>query len=303
MAAEHPAYEPMIAAAECMANAERIIYREKAALNINIDSLDFLESGLIGDEYSSITSTIGSLKAKRTSTNPDFAAYIVRQLVDHHIHRGDTVLIAMTGSFPGLNIASLCALETLGIEMYVMCSLAASSYGANQDQFTWLHMEDLLRRENALEHRSDAVTLGATGDVGGGLSEDGKAMLRSTAEKLGYDITESHTKTRQKRLRKKLRGQSTSYDLFINIGGNQFVLGANGRDLPGGWIDPANTSSWKKLARNSDGMIFDFLKDEVPVLNLLHVEAIATAAGLPVDPVERPEIGHSPIYFLGQTEE
>jgi poly-gamma-glutamate system protein len=34
--------------------------------------------GLLGDEYSSITTTLGSLDAKETALNPEFAALVVR---------------------------------------------------------------------------------------------------------------------------------------------------------------------------------------------------------------------------------
>jgi poly-gamma-glutamate system protein len=302
-ASRHPAHVAMTDAAQCMVNSERVLFAAKQTQGLIADSLDINQTGLIGEEYSDITSTLGSLTAKRTSTNPDFAAYIVRQLVDHNIRRGDTVLVAMTGSFPGLNVATLCALDALDVEAYVMCSLAASSYGANQENFTWLHMEDLLIRHKFLTQRSDAITLGASGDVGGGLSEAGKSALRQVAIDLGYEMTEQPTSNQQKRARQKLRGEPHDYDLFINIGGNQIVLGTRGRDLPGGWIDPANTSAWRKLAHSSSGMIFDFLRKDVPVLNLLHVESIAENAGLPIDPVTFPETGAAPIYFIGSPEE
>lgn len=293
----------MVEAADCMVNAERVIFDKKAALSLIDTSLDQNRTGLIGDEFTDMTSTIGSLPAKRTSTTPDFAAYIVRMLIDHNIRRGDTVLVAMTGSFPGLNIATHCALETLGIEAYFMCSLAASSYGANQEQCTWLHMEDLLVKQSIFSSRSDVVTLGATGDVGGGLSEQAKQTLRKIAGELDYEITESTSANRQTRARARLRGEPGSYALLINIGGNQVMLGNRGRDLPGGWIDPANTGVWKKLSRKSTGVIFEFLHADVPVLNLLHVEDVANAAGIPIDAVPFPEIGSGPIYHLGLGEE
>ena len=111
----HVAYPLMIEAAGRCQRAEEALYAHKVAMGLYDASLDPNHTGLVGVEYSKITTTLGNIKAKRTATNPDFAAYIVRELVDHGIGTGDTVLVTMTGSFAGLDLAVLEALETLRI--------------------------------------------------------------------------------------------------------------------------------------------------------------------------------------------
>jgi poly-gamma-glutamate system protein len=296
---KHSAYDQMIEAARRESTALRSLYYHKVALNLEEEALDPNQTGVIGVEYSTITSTTGLLKAKRTGANPDFAAYVVRELVDHGITSDDTVLVTMTGSFPGVNLAVLMALETLGIPSVRISSLGASSYGANQEHFTWLDMEDALYVERKLRQRSDYVTLGATGDVGGGLPEEGKWRLRRTAKKLGYELTESRSLRRQSSLRRKLLGSPQDYKLLINVGGNQAVLGKGkeGRELPGGWN---NSDSFKEGDRDNEsleGIMFEFLEAGVPVLNLLHIEDIANSAGIPIDPQPLPKIGESPVYY------
>jgi poly-gamma-glutamate system protein len=296
----HPAYDQMVEAARRMKIAMRSLYFHKMANGLEVDSLDPNHTGLIGVEYSTITSTPGYLKAKRSVANPDFAAYVVRELVDHGITSDDTVLVTMTGSMPGGNLAVLLALETLGIPSVRIASLGASSYGANQEHFTWLDMEDVLYLEHKLEHRSDYVTLGATGDVGGGLPEGGKWSLRHTAERLGYDVVESKSLRRQSRLRRQLRGSPEKYSLLINIGGNHAMLGKGpeGRELPGGWNDPRDLKSEFSDTDDLNGIMFNFLQDGIPVLNILHIEDIAKSAGIPFDPQPLPKIGESPVYYV-----
>lgn len=278
--------------------ALRSLYYHKVALGLSDDVLDPNQTGVIGVEFSTITSTVGSLKAKRTGANPDFAAYIVRELIDHGLTSDDTVLVTMTGSFPGVNLAVLLALETLGIPSVRISSLGASSYGANQESFAWLDMEDVLCVERKLNQRSDYVTLGGTGDVGGGLPEDGKWRLRRTAERLGYNVVESGSLRRQSALRRKLLGSPQIYKLLINIGGNQAMLGKSkhGRGLPGGWIDPMEFTYRNGEDNSLAGIVFDFLAEDVPVLNLLHIEDVAKSAGIPIDPHPLPKIGDSPVY-------
>jgi poly-gamma-glutamate system protein len=296
----HPAYPLMLEAAQRQRRAEAVLYGHKLAMGLYDPVLDPNRTGLIGVEYSEITTTLGMLKAKRTVTNPDFAAFIVRTLTDHGIGVGDSVLVTMTGSFPGGNLAVLMALETMNISSLRVCSLGASSYGANQESFTWIDMEDLLYRDGMLLYRSDFVTLGGTGDVGGGLPVGGKTFLRRKADSLGYTVFKTRSARKQAALRREQLGAPESFALLVNIGGNQAMLGKGkqGRELPGGWIDPASDVWRNEDGTNSDGIIFDFLQAGVPVLNLLHIDELAAAAGLPVDPPSFLPPGESRIYDL-----
>lgn len=210
----HPAYSLMLEAAKRQKRAEAVLYLQKLALGLFDGELDPHRTGLIGVEYSTITTTLGSLKAKRTAANPDFAAYVVRVLTDHGIGAGDSVLVTMTGSFPGMNLAALVALETLNVSSLRVCSLGASSYGANQEAFTWLDIEDTLYRDGMLMYRSDFVTLGGTGDVGGGLPVDSKRFLRRKADSLGYSFLKSRSLKTQSALRREQLGLPRGYALL-----------------------------------------------------------------------------------------
>ena len=178
--------------------------------------------------------------------------------------------------------------------------MGASSFGANQEEFTWLDIEDFLVQQGLLERHSDFVTLGGSGDVGGGIDKDARLDLRRKAERLGYTILKSSSAKGQRKLREKELGYPRKYALLINVGGNYAMLGGKpGRELPGGWI-PAFVDSMENddSPDEVEGIVFDYLEEGVPVLNLLHIEDIAASAGIPFDPAELPPIGQASLYFM-----
>lgn len=296
----HPAFSLMTEAARKQKSAQHTLYLYKMELGLYDAKLDPNRTGVVGVESSPITTTLGYLKSKRAAAHPDFAAYVVRELIDHGIGADDSVVVTMTGSFPGLNLAVLMALETLEIPSLRLVSIGASSYGANQEAFTWLDMEDALVRAGKLHRRSDYVSFGGTGDVGGGLSEEGKLLIRLKSERLGYPILQSRSLKQQSKLRRKLVGSPKHYKLLINIGGNHAMMGKTriGRELPGGWINPSDISGIADSTNEVSGIIFEFLEAGVPVLNLLHVESIASAFQIPFDPDSLPPPGQTGVYFL-----
>jgi poly-gamma-glutamate system protein len=295
---ETSVYDHMLAAAQHMQRAERQIYLSKQSLGLVNEKDDVNRTGLVGDEYTPLTTTVGVLSAKRSSTNPDFAAYLTKLLLEQKLSRNDTVLVTMTGSFPGMNLALLCALEELKIPSLRIASLGSSSYGANQLDMTWIDMEDILVREGLLSRRSDYVTLGGTGDIGGGLEDETIEFLRRKCARLGFALIESGNKRAQYEERLSLFGDPNDYALLINAGGNHLMLGTGpeGRELPGGFIKPESSTWQGDVSSTSGGLVFDFLYSGIPVLNLLHVEDIATRAGIPFDPSPLPRLGTSAVY-------
>ncbi|MBK6765845.1 MAG: poly-gamma-glutamate system protein [bacterium] len=297
---QHPAYDQMLRAAQHTQRASREIYLVKHRLGLLNQADDVNRTGLLGEEYTQLTTTPGYIIAKRTATNPDFSAYLVRLLREQDLDSGDTVLVTMTGSLPGLNLALLCALETLDIPAFRVASLGASSYGANQLAMTWIDIEDVLAREGLIECRSDLVTLGGTGDIGGGIPQETREELRLKCARLGYPLLEAGNTSEQYEERLALLGDPRGYALLINVGGNHLMLGTGpeGRELPGGFIRPGSDTWQRVVSTHTGGVVFDFLHAGVPVLNLLHVEELAELAGIPVDPTPLPRLGTSPVYFV-----
>ena len=66
------------AASQRAAACYEAIYAEKLSRGLEMDAgADINRTGMIGLDYSFITTTVGNLEAKRTSTNPNMAAVVV----------------------------------------------------------------------------------------------------------------------------------------------------------------------------------------------------------------------------------
>ncbi len=73
--------EEKLEAARLMVNGMSAIRQAKAEKGVAIDSLDDPNgTGMIGAEFTAITTTLGPLEVKRTSTDPGFAAAVVEML-------------------------------------------------------------------------------------------------------------------------------------------------------------------------------------------------------------------------------
>ena len=118
------------------------IYQEKLDRGLSMDpGADINKTGMIGLDYSFITTTIGNLEAKRTSTNPNMAAVVVDMLQELKLQPGDKVAVNCSGSFPALNIAVMCAVGEMELDPFLITSFGSSTHGANDPEFTYLDME------------------------------------------------------------------------------------------------------------------------------------------------------------------
>jgi hypothetical protein len=147
----HPQFAEMLMAARSMQAASRVLWLEKEMRGLAPSmQADPNRTGMIGQEYTPITTTIGELPAKRTATNPDFAAALVRQIASLGLARGTPVVIVVSGSFVGGDVAAITATETLGLRPIVIASLSASMWGANEPEFSLIDMLAALR-----DHKGD----------------------------------------------------------------------------------------------------------------------------------------------------
>ena len=119
-------------AAERMERIEAFIKESITEKGIAMEAKDLNGTGLIGPDFTPLTSTMGEEGAKRSSLNPEFAALMVRYFHDAGLEKGDTVAIGSSGSFPGFLIATLAATEELGLKAKVIASLGSSMYGATR---------------------------------------------------------------------------------------------------------------------------------------------------------------------------
>lgn len=269
------------------------IYQLKTDRDLEIDpTADINRTGMIGLEYSFITTTIGNLEAKRTSTNPNMAAVAVDMFRELGLQPGDRVAINCSGSFPALNVAVLCAVDVLELEPYLISSFGASTHGANDPDLTWLDMEHHLYELGLIGHKSDLFSIGGMEDVGKemdpGLRENITARIQSYGYALFYDEDLVHNvKTRYGIYR-----DQGDVKCFVNVGGNDASFGDSNIvvHVDGGILTALPEKD------NSTGLVQLFLKDSIPVIHLLNIKTLAADYGLPIDPVPIPEVGEGGVY-------
>jgi len=236
------------------------------------DSLhDPEKTGLIGIEYSELTTTMGYEQSKELSAKVGWASWLVRQLAGRGIGPKSKVAVGMTGSFPGINFALFAALQELGADVRCISSIGASSWGANEIGFSWPELERFLIEEGVLRTGSGAVTLGGTGDRGAEWDDYsmGLAMSAVNSSRLPLIKPLHLTDAVTKRLR--FYGYLKDYDCYINVGGGHASLGGGAklRFDKGGWFTEPMA-----IRGDPDGMMDWFLKSRVPCLNLLFLKEL-----------------------------
>ena len=280
-------------ASEKAAACFEAIYRLKQERGLEMNAAaDINQTGMIGLEYSYITTTIGNLEAKRTATNPNMAAVVVDMFSELGLQPGDRVAINCSGSFPALNIAVMCAVEVMELEPYLISSFGASTHGANDPELTWLDMEHHLIEEGLLHHPSDLFSIGGMEDLGKEMPEELVSTIVSRL--LGYGYRQFYHEDLLENIRQRYRIYREQGDVkcFINVGGNDASFGDSSVMIhtDGGILTELSEKD------NSTGLVQLFLKDGIPVIHLLNMKSLATEYGLPIDPVPLPEPGEGDVY-------
>lgn len=282
------------AASERAAACYEAIYAEKLSRGLEMDAgADINRTGMIGLDYSFITTTVGNLEAKRTSTNPNMAAVVVDMLHELKLQPGDKVAVNCSGSFPALNIAVMCALQELQLEPYLISSFGSSTHGANDPEFTYLDMEHLLVEQGLLSHRSDLFSIGGMEDLGKEMPPE--VVDAIVARIKGYAYTQFYDEDL-------IHNVLTRYDIycgqgdvkcFINVGGNDASFGDSSVMVhtDGGILTQLSEKD------NSTGLVQLFLKNGIPVIHLLNIKSLAAEYGLPIDPVPLPAVGQGGVYY------
>ena len=147
-----------------MARCEEVLYAEKSRLGLADEERDPLHTGLIGVEFSPLTTSLGHLADKRAAAQPAMADVVADYLNKAGVKKGDWIALNASGSFPGFNLAALCAAETLGINVQGVFSYGSSMYGGTDAGFTFPVMLDLLNERGLLSTRFVAVAPGGAWD-------------------------------------------------------------------------------------------------------------------------------------------
>lgn len=286
-------YSLMYNASERTKKAFDAVKEEKQAKGLPILRLDDPnETGLIGDEYTEITTTLGNLEAKRSTTNPNISAMITDMLVQCGVKSGDTVAVNLSSSFPAVNLAVLCALDAMEVKGIVISSVGASTYGGNIPDFTYLDMEHFLYSNGYITNHSTYFSMGGINDQGKEMPEELKESIKLRIMGHGLEFLNYDDLTENTAARLVLYQKQGAVSCFINAGGNSLSFG-DGDEMVGaknGIILPGVST------RKSGGLVPAFLKENVPVIHLLNMKGLLPAYGLPIDPMPIPPVGAGGVY-------
>jgi len=299
--------EEMLEASRIMDDAVKTIgkYCDENGIKID-DSIDPNHTGLVGPEYTELTTTLGHLEAKRTTTNPNIAGLIVYLLTTAGVSAGDTIAIGSSASFPALLVASLAASKALNVYPVVIASLGASSYGATNEKFNLLKIYRLLLDENIIAIPPAALSLGGTKDTGRNFEPKIKTELLKQIKESGFPfIYEPDLKKNVNRRMEIYKEQSAKKRIsaFINTGGSYSNLGVSSLVLH---LKPGLNTKAAIPSEDERGVIFAMLAKEIPVIHLLFIKGLAMKFGLTWDPLPLPEPGkeelkdfrpHNETYF------
>jgi len=292
-----PHFDEKLEAANRMRRGMEVLRLHRVRNVAGVDrELDAADTGIIGQASSSTTTTTGSLAAKRTSANPNWAAVVVDLLLDAGVRRGDLVAVGMSGSFPALNLGALSAAEVLGLEAVSISGVGASSFGANFVSFSWLDMERVLIDAEVISRGSVAASLGGTQDRALGISREGRRRLRAAIDRNRVPFIETQEPSASIERRMEIYGEHAGgrrFAAYVNVGGSLVSIGPKSVKRlyrPGLNLRP------DPRGVGVDSVMMRFLRDGVPVINLSKVVALAERYGMPIEPTELPPVGSGLVF-------
>lgn len=286
-----------LAAAKLARQAMDEIKTIRVERGIEIDPVtDISQSGLIGCAMSSVTSNNGSLSAKQTTVNPNFAAVVVDMLKDAGVQEGDTIAVGFSGSFPAMNICVLAAAETLKLKPIIISSATGSQWGANCPELLWIDMEKELVDRGVFRWRSIAASLGGIEDRAIGTSDEGLKVLSQSIERNDMQFIDPHDyldSVNHRMAHYRNRAQGAPIKAYVNVGGGTVSVGLKaGKQL----FQPGLNRHKPLAPLPADSVMARMIGDDIPVIHLVHIDDLAAAYGLPVQPAEIPRVGEGDVY-------
>lgn len=292
-----------VSAMELFVRAQKVLWdaRDQAVdeeTNSELAVTDPLRTGLVGVEWSAITTTPGALGAKRTTAHPLWVPVFRSWFDNAGLKQGDTVGIGASGSFPGMVLAARIAAESMHLETVMIGSLTASNYGANVPAMDLAEMDARLRGAGLLRQRPAAFTPGGDEDGALDLAPGDRVSVVDRILSLGSlghlpaNLADSISWRERKLLGTAPVGAGPTTGLFVNIGGHaaNYGVGAAPLALPPGLILEAGRRGlpMPEPGERGDSVIFRALRRGLPVVHVLNIRGLAAANGIPYDPTRIP---------------
>ncbi len=240
-------------------------------------------TGMIGVEWSPVTTTLGSLEAKRTAADPLWSVRALRHFRLLGLKKGDRVALLSSSSFPGLVFSLVVAAEHAGLELLWIHSLGASTWGTNMPEMLWPRIAHLLRSGGFMSARPDFYTLGGGGEIGLGLPHEGVKALEESAAADGVALLIERGLEEMIERKGELI-LSFAPSLVISVGGSHTAFGGEVVPPGGGLFLPEES----KRVEFGSGVLRDVLASGVPVLHLLDLRSLSSRWCIPYDGAPRP---------------
>jgi poly-gamma-glutamate system protein len=295
----NPLYTEMLKAAGVMQEASRILYAEKSARGLlPSDGADPNRTGMIGFEYTPMTTEQADAPSKRTTTNPDFAAALVRLVASLGLPPGTPVVLALSGSFVGADVAMLAAVEVLDLRPVLVVSAGTSQWGANNPEFNLLDMLALFRERGVIRTRATVAVIGGPDGAGAGMDDNARAALRASAARDRVPLVETHP------LSAVIDGIVAHVDAalggskpgaVINVGGA--VIGPGTCNESFTFPTGITTTPLPCSGGGTPGVLMRYLSPDVPAVQILNIRRLAIDLGLPYDPIPLPAPGENPAVY------
>ncbi|HEU5169523.1 MAG TPA: poly-gamma-glutamate system protein [Gemmatimonadales bacterium] len=293
LALEHPRGAPpeiRARAVDTMTRGLAVAAEERARRGIAIDRrADPAGSGLIGVEFSLLTTTLGTLSSKQTSVDPAWAGVVADLLWQAGVRPGALVASGMSGSFPGLNLAVAAAADAIGAGLVTVASLGASSWGANQPEWTWAEIEAALLEAGVVRPQPRAYMPGGEGDTGSGFPPGGReavlaAIGRSGVDRLDASDLPSAVDARLRFYDAHAARLGRPIAAYVNVGGSEASLGRCPRVLNAapGLITPAAMPACGMDPGIVDGVMQHMAGRGIPVIHLLNLKELALRFDVPL---------------------
>ncbi len=248
---------------------------------------------LIGEEISVITTDLGDSLSKQVSTNPNFAAAFVQMFDEIGIKRGDTVSVAITGSFPAINIAFYSACKVSGVYPIVITSVGASQWGANKPDETWLDFEKFFNEKGIFPYKSIAASIGGKSDIARDLSEEGKNILFNTVQGHGTRFIKANSIVESARERVAIFDSvSSNVKAFVNIGGGVASLGVGNSKF----ISPGVNLDLFDVEFPKTGALTILAERGLPIIHISEIVDLEKRYGLKEENYIIPRVGKGEIF-------
>lgn len=275
-------------AVDLMRQCEAALWRAKLKSRAVIDESLDPHTGLVGPEFTALTTTLGHLSDKRAACLPEQAGAVAGYLLRAGLKRGDWIAVNASASFPGFLLATLCAAQTMGLNTLTVFSYGASMYGGTEPRFTFPLALDEMNRLGLLTMKLDAISPGGAYDrMDEVLLEDGRPLVKQLMAARPEAKIEEPTLALAIQRRQQLFN-ARPVKAFVNVGGPWTSMGLddNAEILK---VGHGLLKTYPVIPSGPErGLVFDFMARGVPVIHLLFARGICADWGIAYEELAEP---------------